>query len=107
MPQVPQILPSVEPRGASGGFFNIQGQTIERTGDMLEKHANILQDRANQAQATDMFVEWDKEAAQLQAWHKTQEGTNAVTTLPELYRKQDELREKYISQTPNVEVRRL
>lgn len=125
MPTVPQVLPSVQPQGASGGgFFNIQdpsmafgygigkaqeglGQAIEKTGDMLEKHANVLQDRQNAAQATDMFVEWDKEAAGLQMWHRQQEGTNAVTTLPELYKKQDELRDKYINQTPNVEVRRL
>lgn len=124
MPQVPQVLPSVQPQGQSGGFFNIQdptmafgygvgkaqegfGREIERGGDMLQKHATFLQDRANAAQATNLFVEWDKEAAQLQMWHKTQEGTNAVSTLPELYRKQDELREKYISRTPNVEVRRL
>jgi hypothetical protein len=125
MPQVPQVLPSVQPQsGGGGGFFNIQdptmafgygagkaqeglGQTIEKTGDMLEKHANVLQDRANQAAATDMFVEWDKEAAGLQMWHRQQEGSNAVNTLPELYRKQDELREKYTSTAPNIEVRRL
>lgn len=124
MPTVPQVLPSVQPQGPSGGFFNIQdptmafgagigqaitgvGKEVSHFGDVMEKHANILQDRQNAAQATDMFVEWDKEAAGLQMWHRQQEGTNAVTTLPELYKKQDELRDKYINQTPNVEVRRL
>lgn len=124
MPTVPQVLPSVQPQGGSGSFFNIQdptmafgygvgkaqegvGKEISHFGDVMEKHANVLQDRANQASATDMFVEWDKEAAGLQMWHRQQEGTNAVNTLPELYKKQDELRDKYINQTPNVEVRRL
>lgn len=83
------------------------GQALERTGDMLQKHAMFLQDRANQAEATDRFVEWDKEAAGLQTWHRQQQGTNAVATLPELYKKQDELREKYVQSMPNIEVRRM
>lgn len=125
MPTVPTVLPSVQPSTTGqGGFFNIQdptmafgagvgqaqqglGREIEKTSDVLAKHANILQDRANAAAATDMFVEWDKEAAGLQTWHRMQQGTNAVSTLPELYKKQDELREKYIGQMPNVEVRRM
>lgn len=124
MPTVPQVLPSVQPQGSSGGFFNIQdpsmafgygvgkaqeqlGQTLEKTSDMLDKHANVLLDRANQAHETNQLVGWFKEASDLDIWHRSLLGQNAVTALPEYLKKQDELRQKYIDSAPNIEVRRL
>jgi hypothetical protein len=73
----------------------------------MEKQANYLQDRANQAAATDMFVNWDKEASAVTTWYKSQSGKNAVDALPEYYKKLDEVREKFVGQSPNLEVRRM
>jgi hypothetical protein len=66
----------------------------------MEKQANYLQDRANQAAATDMFVNWDKEASAVTTWYKSQSGKNAVDALPEYYKKLDEVREKFVGQSP-------
>lgn len=125
MPTVPQVLPSVQPQGAGGGsFFNIQdptmafgagveqaitgvGKEVSHFGDVMEKHANILQDRANQAHETNQLVGWFKEASELDNWHRNLLGQNAVAALPEYLKKQDELRQKYIDSAPNIEVRRL
>lgn len=83
------------------------GRQIEHASDVMEKQANYLQDRANQAAATDMFVNWDKEASAVTSWYKSQSGKNAVDKLPEYYRKLDEVREKFVGQSPNLEVRRM
>jgi hypothetical protein len=70
------------------------GKAVDHASDVMEKQANYLQDRANQAAATDMFVNWDKEASAVTTWYKSQSGKNAVDALPEYYKKLDEVREK-------------
>jgi hypothetical protein len=54
-----------------------------------------------------MFVNWDKEASAVTTWYKSQSGKNAVDALPEYYKKLDEVREKFVGQSPNLEVRRM
>jgi hypothetical protein len=83
------------------------GGAIEHSADVMQKHANLLADRANQAAATDMFVEWDKEASAVTSWYKSQSGKNAVDQLPEYYKRLDEVRQKYVNSSPNIEVRRM
>lgn len=123
MPQVPQVLPSVQPQGGGSGYLQTQdptmafgygigkaqeqlGSTLERTGDMLEKHANLMQDRANQAWGNDAFVQGVQQAAEITNWHKTLRGMESQNALPDVMRKLDAVREGILSSAPNKEAAR-
>lgn len=83
------------------------GAALESAGDMLSKHALNLQDRHNQALATDMFVQWDKEASMEGAKFRTLQGMQASDALPDYMKEIETLRNKYSQNAPNVEVARL
>lgn len=128
MPTVPRIdIPSGAGIGGPSGVFSNAdraatpdafgasvgqaeqrfGGAIEHASDVMEKQANYLQDRANQAAATDMFVGGVQSASEVVNWHRNQMGKNAADTLPEFMRKIEDVRQKYVDQAPNFEVRRM
>lgn len=126
MPQVPKLdISTISAAGPSGSFFNISGATpeafgagvgaaeqrlgaqVEHAGDVLQKHANLLQDRANEAAANDMFVQWDIEAAKVGVWYRSLQGKQAVDAHPEYIKKLEETRNTFLSSAPNGEAARL
>lgn len=128
MPTVPLVsTTTIEPRsGGGGGYLSVGGQdnpetfgagigraqqqlgsTIQQTGDVFAKHAMALQDRANQAQANDMFVAWDKDASEAGAWYRSQSGIKAVEAYPQYIKRLEDSRDKFLRSIENVEVRRM
>src|SRR6185436_11569366 len=120
MPQVPKLDLSVtQSTGAPGAFFSSAGATpeafgagvgqaqqrlgaqVEHAGDVMQKHANLLQDRANEAAANDMFVKWDIEAANVGVWYRSLQGKAAVDAHPEYVKKLEEVRTKFLDAAPN------
>ncbi len=99
---------SPEAFGAGVGRAESQlGATIEHTGDMLAKHAEVLQDRANQAWANDAFVKSTEALGDQMEWLKSQRGLNAVEAHKTFVQKTDEIRQKFLAGAPNIEAARM
>lgn len=91
-------------KGAGEGKI---GAALESVGDTLAKQANLLQDRHNQALATDLFIQWDKEVSMESVKFRSLQGMQAVDALPKYMAKVEEIRNKYGRTAPNIEVARL
>lgn len=83
------------------------GMQMERVGDMVAKHANVLQDRLNEADGNDLFVKWDIDKVKAMTEFQQLEGKHAKDALPKFLEDQEALRQKYLSQAPNIEVKRI
>jgi hypothetical protein len=83
------------------------GRQIEQVGDVLAKHANVLQDRLNEADGNDLFVKWDIEKTKLLTDFQQLEGRQAHDAMPKFLSDQEALRQKYLGQATNTEVKRI
>lgn len=80
---------------------------LESVGDVFAKHALRMQTELNVTAAKDAFLAADVKLGELEAWHRTLEGKNAMDALPDYFKKAQKIRDDTKSSLPNQEARRL
>lgn len=80
------------------------GGAISSVGDVLAKHAIVLQDRLNTANGADLYLKADEAAAPIISNFKTLQGKAAMDAMPTYLKDLEDVRQKFAAQAPNVDV---
>lgn len=83
------------------------GKQIEHVGDMLEKHAVFYQQRENQAEADQGFVDNATKIGEVKSWYNSLEGKNAFEAYPDYVKKLNAVRDTALGDISNPEAKRM
>lgn len=93
--------------GAEAGALGQLGREVEGFGDVMARHALVIQTQFNQSAAKDAFLSADVKLGELDTWHRGLEGKAAVDALPEYFKRARAIRDDVKNSLPNAEAQRM